>query len=344
MPPPGRVSLAGVLTCLVLVVTSSVEPLAEIEVPRHTSHPPTTTPAPASTPITYRTGPRVDARHSGNVSSVLGRQASLRCRVVDRGNHTVSWIRHRDLHLLTVEQYTYTSDQRFKAMYEPSTGDWVLLVEWVQERDAGVYECQIGTTPPRSHFVTLHVVEPRTEILGGGDLHINTGSTINLTCLVLYHARSPDALIWLHEGKEIHYDSARGGVSVVTEAGEVTRSALLIQRATPDDSGNYTCQPRGADPATARVHVIHGEHRAAMQGGVGGGGFPADTRLVTWAALSCLWWAWVGREVRLLDLVWRPPSPPPMSLVLLLASLLLPHALVLVIPFLPLPTPLPLPS
>ncbi|KAK8399449.1 hypothetical protein O3P69_003500 [Scylla paramamosain] len=229
-------------------------------------------------------------------------------------------------------------------MYEPSTGDWVLLVKWVQERDAGVYECQIGTTPPRSHFVTLHVVEPRTEILGGGDLHINTGSTINLTCLVLYHARSPDALIWLHEGKEIHYDSERGGVSVVTEAGEVTRSALLIQRATPDDSGNYTCQPRGADPATARVHVIHGEHRAAMQGGVGGGGFPADTRLVTWAALSCLWWAWVGREVRLLDLVWRPPSPPPMPLVLLLASLLLPHALVLVIPFLPLPTPLPLPS
>ena len=43
-------------------------------------------------------------------------------------------------------------------MYEPSTGDWVLLVEWVQERDGGVYECQIGTTPPRSHFVTLHVV------------------------------------------------------------------------------------------------------------------------------------------------------------------------------------------
>ncbi|KAK8399450.1 hypothetical protein O3P69_003501 [Scylla paramamosain] len=114
MPPPGRVSLAGVLTCLVLVVTSSVEPLAEIEVPRHTPHPPTTTPPPASTPITYRTGPRVDERHSGNVSSVLGRQASLRCRVVDRGNHTVSWIRHRDLHLLTVEQYTYTSDQRFK--------------------------------------------------------------------------------------------------------------------------------------------------------------------------------------------------------------------------------------
>ncbi|XP_071536358.1 zwei Ig domain protein zig-8-like isoform X2 [Panulirus ornatus] len=279
-------SLVNLLTSLALVVTSSVPPVTDTgqgatpEVPRGEDTP----------PRNHQEGPRVDMGHSGNVSSVLGRTASLRCRVLDRGNNTVSWIRHRDLHLLTVDQYTYTSDQRFQAMYEPSTGDWVLLVASVQLRDRGVYECQIGTTPPRSHFVTLHIIEPRTEILGGGDLHINTGSTINLTCLVLYHARSPHALTWLHEGKEIHYDSARGGVSVLTEAGEVTRSALLIQKARREDSGNYTCQPRGAESATARVHVLHGEHRAAMQGGVGGGGFPARTSLVVWTSLSCLWW------------------------------------------------------
>lgn len=45
-----------------------------------------------------------------------------------------------------------------QAMYEPSTGDWILLVASVQLRDRGVYECQIGTTPPRSHFVTLHII------------------------------------------------------------------------------------------------------------------------------------------------------------------------------------------
>lgn len=58
--------------------------------------------------------------------------------------------------------------------------------------------------------------------------------------------------------QEIHYDSARGGVSVLTEAGEVTRSALLIQKATRQDAGNYTCQPKGAASATAYVHVLHG--------------------------------------------------------------------------------------
>ncbi|XP_042878555.1 zwei Ig domain protein zig-8-like [Penaeus japonicus] len=288
-------SLINLFTTLVLVLTSSVPPVTDTG-QENVSHL-TTERGVASTngsdeplrPIVYKDGPRVDPAHSGNVSSVLGKTASLRCRVLDRGNYTVSWIRHRDLHLLTVDQYTYTSDQRFQAMYESSTGDWILLVASVQLRDRGVYECQIGTTPPRSHFVSLHIIEPRTEILGGGDLHINTGSTINLTCLVLYHARSPHSLTWTHEGQEIHYDSARGGVSVLTEAGEVTRSALLIQKATREDAGNYTCQPKGAASATARVHVLHGEHRAAMHGGVGPGGAAPQVWLVVAAAVLMVW-------------------------------------------------------
>ncbi|XP_042203849.1 uncharacterized protein LOC121853639 [Homarus americanus] len=291
MTPRTFTSLINLLTSLVLVVTSSVAPVTDTG---QGTTPSVGTERPHQPPddqVVHRDGPRVDMAHSGNVSSVQGRTASLRCRVLQRANKTVSWIRHRDLHLLTVDQYTYTTDQRFQAMFEPSTEDWVLLVKSVQLRDQGIYECQIGTTPPKSHFVTLHIIEPRTEILGGGDVHVNTGSTINLTCLVLYHARSPHTLTWLHQGKEIHYDSGRGGVSVLTEAGEVTRSALLIQRATRQDAGNYTCRPRGAEPATTTVHVLHGEHRAAMQGAVGRGGFPASTCLVAWLALWCVWWA-----------------------------------------------------
>ncbi|OWR50816.1 hypothetical protein KGM_210611 [Danaus plexippus plexippus] len=73
----------------------------------------------------------------------------------------VSWIRHRDLHILTVGGYTYTSDQRFQASHSPQTDDWTLQVKWAQQRDAGVYECQVSTQPVRSFFVTLHVVEPK---------------------------------------------------------------------------------------------------------------------------------------------------------------------------------------
>lgn len=40
----------------------------------------------------------------------------------------VTWIRHRDLHLLTVDKTTYTSDQRFVCVHNPQLGDWSLQV------------------------------------------------------------------------------------------------------------------------------------------------------------------------------------------------------------------------
>ncbi|KAL1402617.1 hypothetical protein pipiens_019693, partial [Culex pipiens pipiens] len=70
----------------------------------------------------------------------------------------VSWIRHRDIHILTVGSYTYTSDQRFQATHHKNTDDWTLQIKWAQKRDAGIYECQISTQPVRSYFVTLSVV------------------------------------------------------------------------------------------------------------------------------------------------------------------------------------------
>lgn len=40
----------------------------------------------------------------------------------------VSWIRHRDIHLLTSGRMTYTSDQRFISVHNPHTEDWILKV------------------------------------------------------------------------------------------------------------------------------------------------------------------------------------------------------------------------
>ena len=46
----------------------------------------------------------------------------------------VSWIRHRDIHLLTVGRYTYASDQRFRALHEDDSDDWILKINYVQVR------------------------------------------------------------------------------------------------------------------------------------------------------------------------------------------------------------------
>ena len=80
--------------------------------------------------------PEFVLRDSGNVSAILGKPATLNCRVRNVGNRTVrkkemvkdrnpdigslqvSWIRHKDTHLLTAGRYTYTSDERFRAVHK----------------------------------------------------------------------------------------------------------------------------------------------------------------------------------------------------------------------------------
>ncbi|XP_039751981.1 zwei Ig domain protein zig-8-like [Pararge aegeria] len=235
-----------------------------------------------------RLAPSFDAATPRNVTALVGKSAYLSCRVRNLGNRTVSWIRHRDLHILTVGGYTYTSDQRFQATHSPQTDDWTLQIKWAQQRDAGVYECQVSTQPVRSFFVTLHVVDcdeiyqrmfsdgvPSARILGGPDLHVDIGSTINLTCLIQFSPEPPAYIFWYHEDevsgrKVISYDSTRGGVSVVTEKGAATTSYLLVQDAAPADSGRYSCAPSNAELAAVRVHVLNGERPAAMQTGSAG--------------------------------------------------------------------------
>ncbi|KAK6631539.1 hypothetical protein RUM44_006066 [Polyplax serrata] len=77
----------------------------------------------------------------------------------------VSWVRHRDIHLLTVGRYTYTSDQRFRAIHHVHSEEWTLQIKYPQHRDSGIYECQISTTPHLSHFIHFTVVEEMRKIM-----------------------------------------------------------------------------------------------------------------------------------------------------------------------------------
>ncbi|XP_032595033.1 hemicentin-1 [Drosophila grimshawi] len=210
-------------------------------------------------------GPYFDTTATKNVTSLVGKTGHLNCRIKNLGNKTVSWIRHRDLHLLTVSESTYTSDQRFSAIYNKQTGDWSLQIKYPQIRDSGVYECQVSTTPPVGYTMIFSVVEPITTIPGGPELYIDLGSTVNLTCIVKHLPDPPLMVHWTHNNQEINYDSARGGVSVITEKGDITTSYLLIQRAQISDSGRYSCLPSNANSQSVNVHILNGDHPAAVQ-------------------------------------------------------------------------------
>ncbi|XP_050720534.1 immunoglobulin superfamily member 10-like isoform X1 [Eriocheir sinensis] len=171
----------------------------------HAALPPAATP-----PAAPLEPPSFDTRASGNVTALLGGTATLRCRVTNLGNKTVSWIRHRDLHLLSVGRSTYTSDQRFVARHTAAQ-EWLLIIHHLQERDAGLYECQISSTPPRSHLIYLAVVEPETAIVGGPDVYLNTGSQLALTCTVRFSPEPPAFILWYHGDKLVSYERTRGG-------------------------------------------------------------------------------------------------------------------------------------
>ncbi|XP_053612389.1 zwei Ig domain protein zig-8-like [Plodia interpunctella] len=211
--------------------------------------------------------PYFDVSTPGNITGLVGHPVRLLCRVKNLQNRTVSWVRHRDIHLLTVGRYTYTSDQRFEAQHRPRSEEWALRIRSPQRRDSGQYECQISTTPPIGHAVYLDIVEPETIISSGAELFIQSGSTINLTCNVLHTPEPPTSITWKHGDQAINFDSARGGISLVTEKGMKSTSRLLVQRARGADAGPYTCEPNNAPKAVTRVHVLSGEHPAAMQQG-----------------------------------------------------------------------------
>ncbi|XP_073837637.1 defective proboscis extension response 10 isoform X2 [Musca autumnalis] len=255
--------------------------------------------------------PYFDVTMPKNITSLVGKSAYLGCRVKHLGNKTVAWIRHRDLHILTVGTYTYTTDQRFQTSYHRDIDEWTLQIKWAQQRDAGVYECQISTQPVRSFSVHLNIVDtldseqndmmqqfyndesfiitndrvyqsgddefagmfgplqtvavPTATILGGPDLYVDKGSTINLTCVIKFSTEPPTHIFWYHQDKVLSEETSGGRLKFKTIKSEETKSILLIDDANISDSGKYSCYPSNTEIASIRVHVLQGERPEAMQ-------------------------------------------------------------------------------
>ena len=58
-------------------------------------------------------------------------------------------------------------------------------IKYTQDRDAGIYECQVSTSQgPISRRVQLNVIYPEAFIQGGEEYHVDNGSPITLTCVI----------------------------------------------------------------------------------------------------------------------------------------------------------------
>ncbi|CAL4065230.1 unnamed protein product, partial [Meganyctiphanes norvegica] len=204
-----------------------------------------------------------------NVTAVVGGRAKLECRVVNLGEkQDVTWIRRRDIHILSVGTHTYTSDERFKVVHPVGSDDWTLEIAPVTFRDEGVYECQVSSSPKISLPVLLAVETVKNGFLVANEVHGSDWERILIVTKQKNRLDDFSQINWFRDSVRLNYDSPRGGVSLEIEKTPVrTTSKILITAARAQDQGNYTCAPQYAGAASVMVYLVNGEEPAAVQTG-----------------------------------------------------------------------------
>ncbi|XP_064115889.1 zwei Ig domain protein zig-8-like isoform X3 [Macrobrachium nipponense] len=223
-----------------------------------------------------------------NITALVGDSAFLPCTVAHLGDRSVTWMRQRDLHILTAGVYTYSADERFRVLHPENSDDWTLHIKYATLRDSGIYECQVNSDPKISRKVTLTVkdsqlddpvpygmattdIPPEVAIEGPQERHIQRGSVLAITCVVRHPPHSaPGQVLWFHGTENIDYDSPRGGVSIQTEkSNRKTVSKLMLATVTDNDNGEYSCSPTDLPPAVVAVHVQSGQLQQPVKQGPG---------------------------------------------------------------------------
>ena len=157
--------------------------------------------------------PSFSSSSSQGVDAGIGDDLLLHCYVEHLGHHTVSWIRQKDLQILTVGSHKFTTDDRISVKHDPRNGDFMLLIKLMSEEDFGSYECQINTSPIKINIVKIRISKikdlrhtasfggerkyssnPRqpqkleltensgssTSIIGSPDIYFHSGSLVNI--------------------------------------------------------------------------------------------------------------------------------------------------------------------
>ena len=89
----------------------------------------------------------------------------------------------------------------------------------------GLCECLLTNREHPSQQVTLTypnlipnftfpIAEPVTEILGGPDIYVDRGSTLNVTCVVWAESKAPDYIFWSHNDR-VSFEQLRLDVSLM---------------------------------------------------------------------------------------------------------------------------------
>ncbi|XP_008201115.2 uncharacterized protein LOC103315085 isoform X3 [Tribolium castaneum] len=217
-----------------------------------------------------------------------GQTLLLPCTVRYLGDKVVSWIRSRDLHILTSGAATFSSDSRFEAVPSPGGDFWGLRIRGVHLSDSGQYECQVNTDPKMSLAFNLsvsvsgaHKLEAskwlgQALIKGPREVYVRDGSLVTFTCEISplstpqsggFMSAKPKVR-WLHDNKELLFEPFRSHISTKTffeESSQKVIGILKISKASWRDSGQYTCLQMSVKSDSIKMFVVESEHSEAMQ-------------------------------------------------------------------------------
>ncbi|XP_068225063.1 uncharacterized protein [Palaemon carinicauda] len=173
----------------------------------------------------------------------------------------------RDADILTVDRYTFVGDERFESHFSETRETWSLIIKYVQERDAGLYECQVSTEPKMSQLFSLRVVIPKVEIYPPGDRYMKAGSRVQIDCHIKNVVMLPDYIFWYHGDVRLMENKEDNIIVTVKRTGpEAITSTLTILDVPTQATGNYTCMPSNLHASTVNLHVLNEKNPEAMQG------------------------------------------------------------------------------
>ncbi|CAG9791117.1 unnamed protein product [Diatraea saccharalis] len=231
------------------------------------------------------------------VVAAVGQDAVLDCRVRNLHDKAVSWVRSRDLHILSHAGAVFTADTRVSVRVTAAGAGagagatkHSLRIRRLRVSDAGRYECQLNTDPKMSLFYNLTVVDEPVPVgviaASARDVHGAVGGAVTLLCEARYEPPPralplpPLDIVWRKDGVPVDLQLSRGGVSRDTERW-VSRavSRLTLAELVHSDAGVYECAlpdtvttaTSGQDPAAAtaldyiHLHVDSDSQMEAMQ-------------------------------------------------------------------------------
>ncbi|KAL0273385.1 UNVERIFIED_CONTAM: hypothetical protein PYX00_006063 [Menopon gallinae] len=190
----------------------------------------------------------------GNLTTPIGREAVLSCRVEQLGNYKVGWLKAEDQTILTLDNRVVTHNSRISVTHDHQRQVWQLHIRQVKESDRGCYMCQVNTNRMKKQVgcVDVHVPPDILSDETSPDLSVQEGDNATLLCRATGHP--PPKVTWKREDGESIF--VRTGPRNSSRVDVFIGNALHFWRVERRQMGAYLCIASNEVPPAVSKRVI----------------------------------------------------------------------------------------